>query len=240
MKYIKCEQGQPEWYQARCGKITASTFADAISVLSRASGAKVKGDPTEASDRCACEVAIERVSEMPWGEPIKPWVLQRGHDLEPLARSAYERYTGTVVEEAGVCLTDDAIFGYSTDGLVNPRGPVTGGVLIGCDGLLEIKCPVDAKKVMTIWTTGDISEYFEQTQGGMWITGAQWCDLVMFVPELAGVGRALYIQRIQRDELFIRDMVEKLQAFRWRVDALEATLRKPRMDAANDPTQLAA
>lgn len=241
MKYIQCEQGTAPWYAARCGKITASNFADAISVLSRASGSKVKGDPTDASDKYAAEVAIERVSAMPWGEPIKPWVLERGHRLEPLARRAYERLTGNIVEEAGVCTTDDSVFGYSTDGLVNPRAvPDAPGSFLACDGLVEIKCPVDARKVLSIWLTGDISEYFEQVQGGMWITGATWCDLVMYVPELAAVGRDVYIQRVHRDEVFIDDMVENLLAFKRRADRLEILLRQPIGDAANEAMQQAA
>jgi len=229
MRYIQCQQGTPEWYAARAGKITASNFAAAISVLSRVSGAKVKGDPTDASDKYAAEVAIERIAGTFWGEPIKPWVLERGKRLEPDARLAYERRTGLMAEEAGVCLTDDDVFGYSTDGMVNPR--IHGAQLLGCEGLIEVKCPVDALKVLTIWRDNSIAEYFEQMQGGMWITGAQWCDFVMFVPELAASGRDLYVQRVMRDEAFIEDMVGKLLAFKARTDRYQQLLAAP----ANDP-----
>lgn len=231
MKYIPCEQGSDEWYRARAGRITASNFAEAISVLQRVSGNKVKGDPTEASDKYAATVAIERVSRKPWGEPIKPWVLERGHELEPHARRAYERATGNVVEEAGVCATDDDVFGYSTDGLVNPSARTSLSeamqAMVSCQGLIEIKCPVDARKVLMVWLTGDVTEYFEQMQGGMWITGAQWCDFVMYVPELASVGRDVYVQRVFRDDVFIDDLVDKLIGFQRRVDHLESQLRRP-------------
>jgi hypothetical protein len=53
---------------------------------------------------------------------------------------------------------------------------------------------------LRIWQTGDITEYWEQMQGGMWITGAKWCDFVMYVPELARAGRDLYIQRVVRND----------------------------------------
>jgi hypothetical protein len=116
VKYLACQQGEPLWYSARCGKVTASQFACAISTLSRTSGEKGKGDPTDASDKYAAEVAIELISGVPWGEPIKPWVLKRGHDLEPVRATGYEARTGNIAEEAGVCTTDDGVFGYSTDG----------------------------------------------------------------------------------------------------------------------------
>lgn len=220
MKYIQCQQGTPEWYAARAGRITASQFACAISVLSRKSGDKNVGDPTDASDKYAAEVAIERISGMPWGEPIKPWVLKRGNDLEPAARQGYELKTGNMAEEAGVCFTDDGVFGYSTDGMVNPQIEVIEGVevFLGTEGLIEIKCPVDGLKVLNIWRTGDVSEYWEQMQGGMWITGAKWCDFIMFVPELANVGRDVYIQRVVRDEDFIASMERRLLAFAQRVE----------------------
>lgn len=236
MKYVQCQQGTPEWYAARAGKITASKFGDAISVLSRVSGAKVKGDPTDASDRYAAEVAIELISGTSWGEPIKPWVLERGHRLEPLARQAYELRTGNMAEEAGVCHTDDGCFGYSTDGLVNPvieivrEALAAGGegepqdvrhvnteVIIATEGLIEVKCPVDALKITNIWANGDVSEYWEQMQGGMWITGAKWCDFVMYVPELKRSGKDCFIQRVVRDDLFIENMEQQLLKFADRV-----------------------
>jgi hypothetical protein len=226
VKYIPCKQGEPLWYQSRAGKITASRFADAISVLSRKSGDKTAGDPTDASDKYASEVAIERIAGTFWGEPIKPWVLERGHRLEPLARQAYERKTGNIAEEAGVCLTDDEVFGYSTDGMVSPQFEPRewGQFLLGCEGLIEIKCPIDALKVLTIWRDGDVSEYFEQMQGGMWITGARWCDLVMYVPELEASGHDVYVQRVHRDETFIDAMVQRLLEFQVRVDRYAALL----------------
>lgn len=251
MKYLACKQGEPAWYSARTGVITASEFATAIDVLSRVSKSKRAGDPTDASDKYAAEKAIERISAQPWGEPIKPWVLQRGHDLEPFARLAYEQKSGNIAEEAGVCLTDDGIFGYSTDGMVNPvfvqrevDTPLSEGRqgdtlrtverrhLRECEGLIEIKCPVDGRKILEIWRYDDISEYFEQMQGGMWITGARWCDFVMYVPDLAPVGRDVYVRRVPRDDVFIDAMVRKLVAFNARVEQYRELLGAPANDAA--------
>lgn len=213
MILVECRQGTPEWLEARCGATTASCFADAISKLTRASGSKKAGDPTGVSERYAADLAIERISGQPYGEPPKTWLLDRGHELEDAARIVYEARTGFLVEETGVCLTDDRKFGYSTDGMPED------------DGLIEIKCPIDSIKIATMWATGDVSEYMHQMQGGMWITGRKWCDFLMYCPDLASVGKDLYVKRIHRDDAFIDAMVDELLAFENRVQQYEALFR---------------
>lgn len=214
MIVITCKQGSSEWLEARAGAITASCFADAISVLSRKSGSKNPGDPTAASDKYAFDVAFERVSGKSYGAPIKAWTLDHGHEMEGFARMGYEARTGNLASESGVILTDDRKFGYSSDGLV------------GDDGLIEIKCPVDSVKIMDMLTTHDISEYEHQIQGGLWITGRKWCDFIQYVPTLEAVGKDLFYKRVYRDDNFIDEMVEKLIAFEHRVTAYELQLRQ--------------
>jgi len=215
MKFIECLQGTPEWLAARAGSITASNFSDAVSVLSRNSGDKVKGDPTDAADKLAGNIAIERISQRPYGEPPKAWVLERGHEMEGRARFFWEERTGLVAQEAGVCKTDDDWFGYSTDGLVDS------------DGLIEIKSPIDTNKIAAMFKTGDVSEYIHQIQGGMWITGRAWCDFIMYVPDLVSVGNDLYVKRIYRDDEFIDSMVDQLMKFRSTVQQRESLFRRP-------------
>lgn len=225
MKFIECIQGSPEWLQARSGAITASCFAEAISVLQRDGAKRKKGEPTAAAEKYAGDLAIERISGKPYGEPPKAWVLERGHIMEAHARVAYETRKGLMAMEAGVCKTDDDWFGYSTDGLVDT------------DGLIEIKCPISSEKIVEMLTTGDTSEYDHQMQGGMWITGRKWCDFIMYVPDLASVGRDLFVKRIHRDDAFINDMEAKLLAFRGKVMEMEAFFRS---EAAADLMKKAA
>lgn len=209
-----CKQGTQEWLRARCAAITASRVSDAIAVMQRNSGARKVGDPTEASDKYALEIAFERISQEPYGEPVKAWTLSRGHEMEGFARLGYEARTMNLASESGVILTDDRKFGYSSDGLV------------GDDGLIEIKCPVDTVKIMAMLTTHDVSEYMHQIQTGLWITGRKWCDFIQYVPALEHVGKDLFYKRVHRDENFIDEMVEKLIAFEQRVTTYEAALRK--------------
>jgi hypothetical protein len=215
MILLEMQQGSAEWLQARCGATTASRFADAVSVLTRASDGKKAGDTTTTSDKYAIELAIELISGEPYGEPVKAWTLDRGHELEWKARMAYEMKTGGVVRESGIVLSDDRRFGYSTDGLLEDEA-----------GLIEIKCPVDTIKIVDILSTGDLSEYMHQMQGGMWLTGRRYVDFIMYVPALEKAGNDLYVKRVARDEEFIEQMVEKLIAFNARVDKYVTTLRK--------------
>jgi hypothetical protein len=264
VKFIECPQGTPEWFAARCGKITASAFADAIStvgglteqqakyVAAMRAGADQKAaleqagykaapvaecvrralagesteQPSDTAKRYAADLAIERISGQPHGEPPKAWVLERGHEMEAAARRIYEGRTGAFVTEAGICLTDDEVFGYSTDGLV------------GDDGLIEIKAPIDSTKILAMWQTGDTSEYDHQMQGGMWITGRKWCDFIMYVPDLAAVGKDLYVKRIFRDDTFIDDLAARLAKFDGMVRLYEGVFRCPvegAVDAEFDP-----
>lgn len=183
------------------------------SIIARALAGENVADHSDEAKRYAADIAIERVSGRPHGEPIKTWVLERGHTMEAAARMIYEARTGAFVTEAGICKTDDGLFGYSTDGLVDD------------DGLIEIKAPIDSAKILAMLRTGDVSEYMHQMQGGMWITGRKWCDFIMYVPDLESVGKDLYVKRIFRNEEFIDAMVQQLWRFQSIADTYEEILR---------------
>lgn len=253
MKFLEVQQGSQEWLQARATRITASCFSDAISrvgalderqskyvalvrggmpekeaalvagyksaptadTVRRAIKGEDTSQPSDIAKRYAADLAIERISGQPHGEPPKAWVLDRGHEMEAIARRIYEARTGAFVTESGICISDDGIFSYSSDGLVDH------------DGLIEIKAPIDSIKIMEMLRNGDTSEYDHQIQGGLWLTGRKWCDFIMYVPDLANVGKDLYVKRILRDESFIDDMVAKLAQFDSMVQEYEAILRSP-------------
>jgi exodeoxyribonuclease (lambda-induced) len=120
-----------------------------------------------------------------------------------------------MVDEAGIVLTDDRLFGYSTDGFVGDKG------------MLEIKTPQNSNKILNIIRTGDVSEYIHQIQGGMWISGREWCDFICYIPPLKGVNNDLYVKRIFRDDDFIEEMEIGLLKFNKRVDDAVKLLSAP-------------
>lgn len=204
---VECEQGSPEWHAARTGVITASKFKDACDTLK-------SGAPSAKAILYAAQVAVERISGAPCDEGFTTWQMRRGTELEPKARIEYEVKTGNLASEAGVVLTPDRKFGYSTDGYVNN------------DGCIEIKSLASAEKLVSMWRDGDFSDYIHQIQGGLWITGRKWCDFVMYAPQLESVGKQIFLRRVERDDDFIDDMVPKLLAFERAVTLNETLLRR--------------
>jgi len=246
-------QGSPSWHAARAGVITASMFKicrekvgglneqQALYVEAIKSGrteaqamaladyrAKPKaeavrlalqgqkvGQPSESARDYAFKLAIERISGQPLDEGFETWQMRRGHELEPEARRAHELHAGVEVEQIGFITTDDRLFGASADGL------------IGSDGGAEYKCLVSPERLRDTILSNDISEFTDQVQGGMWITGRAWWDLCVYCPALAPLGRELCRWRIARDDDYIDAMVDDLLEFEGLVCQFEDRLRRP-------------
>ncbi|MGP9796156.1 lambda exonuclease family protein [Halomonas sp. 86] len=215
MKILHLTQGSAEWLAARAGVITASKFVDARATLSRASKNGKAGDPAGKAVEYAWQVALERIAGEPVSEAFATWQMRRGTELEPEARMAYEMKTGLLASEEGLILSDDGLFGYSADGLVDD------------DGIIEIKCPANCQKIGDIWTNPEAAadEYIDQIQGGMWITGRKWCDFIMYCPWLEPVGKELFRKRIERDDDYIAALESDLNNFAALVGRYETTLR---------------
>lgn len=210
------EQGSPEWKQARAGKVTASRAKDARDRLKSgaASGKQIS---------YACQVALERVSHQPADATFENWQMREGHIQEPIARAAYEQRTGNLVDEVGAFATDDDLFLYSPDGLIDG------------DGLLEVKTLFSPERIMTIVGNGDVSDFIDQCMFGLWLTGRKWIDLVVWVPAL----EHLSVKRIARDDDYIEAMEADLIAFAKLVTQYENTLRAA-IQSTNEPALEAA
>lgn len=196
------EQGSPEWKQARAGKVTASRAKDARDRLK-------SGAPSGKQIAYACQVALERVSGAPADMTFENWQMREGHVQEPIARASYERLTGNLVDEVGAFATDDDLFLYSPDGLIDD------------DGLLEVKTLFSPERIMTIVGNGDVSDFIDQCMFGLWLTGRQWIDLVIWTPLL----NHMVIKRITRNEDAIEALETDLMAFARLVTQYETTLR---------------
>ena len=204
-------QGSPEWHAARAGVITASMFATCRQKLK--SGPS-KGEFAAAAGDYAFRLAVERISGQPLDEGFETWAMRRGHELEPAARLEHELAIGVVVQPAGFVTTDDNLFGASADGL------------IGEDGGAEYKCLVDPSRLRRVLLTGDISEFMDQVQGGMWITGRRWWDFCIYCPALEPIGLQLWHRRVERDDNYIDAMEMDLIAFERLVSENERALRE--------------
>lgn len=172
--YNDFQQGSDAWHEARKGRF-GGTAAHLFLVKGKNADGIGAGLIMEAYDLVGEKLV--GYEEPSYGN----FATQRGTDLEPLARTAYELQTFTTVQEVGYIAHGDW-FGVSPDGVVDDTG------------LIEIKCPL-AKEFIRFAVTREIdSKHVAQMQWGMFIADRAWCDYVVFHPELG-----MIIERVERD-----------------------------------------
>lgn len=208
MRTVNCQQGTQEWLRARLGVATASRAAEALSKLK-------SGAPAKACMDYAIELAFERVSNRMLDKAVTP-AMQRGSELEPEARAAYEAKTGVLVDSMGFALHDVLQAGASPDGLV------------GDNGLIEIKCPFSQVNIARIWASEDISDYIPQVEWQMWITDSYWCDVVIYDPRLHESGMSTLIVTHHMTEKAANRLNAEVPEFLALVTDIETTIRTRR------------
>jgi len=205
------DQGSPEWFAARVGKLTASRMADAM--------AKVKAGYGASRANLMAEIVVERLTGQKT-EGFTNAAMQHGIDTEPHARAAYEFHTDNTVELIGfVDHPSIAMFGASPDGL------------IGSAGLLEIKCPGSAAHIGVLLRGAIPGKYQTQMATQLACTGREWCDFVSFDPRLPEEMR-LFVKRVQRDESECGRLEREVELFLGEVDDTIKRLRNQYAEAA--------
>ena len=189
---VAVEQGSPEWFQMRLGKVTASRVADIL--------AKTKTGPSASRQNYLIELAIQRTTGI-IQESYSNSAMEWGTQTEPQARVAYEVTTNNFVDKVAF-IDHPSIkwFGCSPDGLVSDRG------------LLEIKCPNSATHWEYFKSKKPPQKYFIQMQSQIAVTNKDWCDFVSFDPRMPDRSQLLIV-RIDRDEAFIAEMEAEIKKF---------------------------
>lgn len=179
------EQRSKEWEKVRMGKFTASNFH------------YLMGHGYATKTNILMRIAFERLT----GRLQQPrfWTpdMQRGIDMEPIARRVYERITGNTVRQVGFIERDDWS-GASPDGL------------IGFKKGLEIKCPSRANFLKYKKRTTIRPDHMTQMQFAMFCGDLETYDYVIYC-----AGEEPIIQRdIERDNdkiLQIHQALENLK-----------------------------
>lgn len=201
---LEVEQGTPEWLQARLGIPTASQFSrimyknenPSVDDAKRAfrekyNLARIVGDDkaafetyfeewkaanqfvrSKSADKYMRRLAGERVSGSP-AEDFKGEYMERGNEVEAEARSFYAMSADYEITEVGICYRDDRKrYSCSPDGLV------------GDDGGVEIKSPAIETHVESLQLQVVPSQYYQQIQGNLFVTGRKWWDFFSYYPNL--------------------------------------------------------
>ena len=128
-----------------------------------------------------------------------------GIELEFDAREVYEKSRGVDVELPGF-IEGDNLTGCTPDGVV------------GEEGLLEIKCPMFRNYAEMLFD-GIPENYNRQVQFQMMVTGADWCDFMIYHPDFSPKLRAK-VWRVKRDEELIKEMRERVVLFNELIETL--------------------
>jgi len=180
-------QRSKEWHDERLSLPTASCFEKIVTS---------KGDRSETRKAYLYELAGERKS----GRPARRFVtakMKRAVLSEPDARIQYELINDIEVVEVGLCYKDEQKkYGASPDGLIGEKG------------MLEIKDAephIQIKRYDVGWPK---SEHWQQIQGGLFVTGRMWCDLMSYCE-----GMEPLIIRYERDYEFLEKLEYELNEF---------------------------
>lgn len=187
MLILQLEQQSLEWQAERLGKPTASNFDKLITT---------KGEPSKQAQKYLWKLAGERVSGTS-EETYQNSFMQRGVEMESEARAFYELTHDIQVQRVGIVYpNEDKKYACSPDGLV------------GEDGGLEIKCPIVSTHVGYLLDGNIPTEYIQQVQGNLLITGRKWWDFLSYYPGLKPL-----VIRVYRDENFIKKLSAALDVF---------------------------
>lgn len=193
------QQGTEAWRAARCGIPTASNFDKIVTTT---------GAPSKQREKYLYQLAGERVTGRT-EESYQNGAMQRGIEMEAEARSLYELINDVQIAQVGICYPDEQrLFAASPDGLV------------GQVGLIEIKCPLIYTHVGYLIAGVLPTEYFQQIQGQLLVTGAEWVDFISYYP-----GLRTLIVRMARDEEFLKKLAAELLKFCAELDVLAERIR---------------
>lgn len=189
MQILTLDQGTPEWHAARLGIVTMSELKTLL----------VKGKGPGGFGAGALSYMHQLIGERITGEPTDAFQgnahTQRGHELEPVALELYREAAGLPrLEQVGIILNYGV--GYSPDCLVDSNG------------LVEIKAKLPKYQIELLLADELPQEHVAQCQGGLWVSEREWIDFVSYWP-----GMPLFVKRAYRDEVMIRTIAERVEAF---------------------------
>lgn len=210
---IDVPQRSAEWFAARAGRVTGST-ADAVIAKGRS-----KNEEAVTRRDLRIRLAQERIA----GMSLEPDVyvnaeMQRGIDLEPQARAAYETATGELeVRQTGFLSAIDLPIGASLDGDIDDFRIIVG-----------FKCP----KSHTHMEYAQLSEgqlpskYVGQISHELLITGAEEYHFVSHDDRFKGDAAKwqTVIHRYKRDQVDLKAYETELLRFLAEVERTVETI----------------
>lgn len=203
---IDAPQRSAEWFAARAGRVTGSCADKMLS--------KGKGSAESVTKRdLRIRLALERIGgvSLDAGGYVSA-DMQRGIDLEPFARAAYEAHTGVLeVRHTGFLRCDDLMIGCSLDGDIDDFRT-----------LVSFKCPKSyTHMAYARMAEGEKPEdYVGQMMHELLITGAQEYHFVSYDDRFQGpaAGLQFVVRTYRRDQFDLAGYEKTLRDFLADVD----------------------
>lgn len=196
VQVFDCQQGTPEWFEARRGLPTASEFSSVL--------AKGEGKTRMAYMRkLASEIITGEI-----GESFTTAAMERGKVMEAEARDLYAFIHDAPLTQVGFLRNGQK--GASPDSLSGDVGGV------------EIKTQRGDLLIETLLRDGFLPEHKAQCQGFLWVAEREWVDLVVYWPKMPMFVKRTYRDENYIKALSVavdvfnselRDLVAKVRAY---------------------------
>ena len=200
VRIIDVPQNSLEWLHARLGIPTASCFGLVVTP-GRAD------QPSKQRQTYMLTLLGERLTGELSEQASSP-NFDRGHRMEIDAANDYEFRQRVTTETIGFMRRGNV--GCSPDRLIT-----------GTRGLVEIKSKKANLQLAAILADELPAEHKAQVQGGLLVSGYEYCDFVSYWP-----GLPLFVKRVYRDEAYIDWLRDELDAFNEELDALDRQMRE--------------
>ncbi|KKB09377.1 lambda exonuclease family protein [Devosia chinhatensis] len=232
IQVFDCDQGTPEWFEARKGIPTASEFSTVLAegregllpatimdamvkngctaeqLAAAVKAARARGaSPSQARLKYLRTLAGEIIRGTPEDEGYSSPAMERGRVMEAEARDLYAFARGVEPLQIGFVRRRDA--GASPDSL------------IADDGGLEIKTALAHIQIERLQKNELPTEHKAQVHGNLWITERAWWDFVSYSPGLPPL-----IVRVERDEGYIAKLATAIDAFNSELAEVVEKVRK--------------
>ena len=187
------DQRTDDWFDARLGCVTASRVADVLS--------KTKSGESSLRKDYRMQLVLERLTNERTETPMTH-IMQRGVDLEPVARDRLSENLGLSIDESGFMLHQSVPwFGASPD-----------GIILSEHAIVEIKCPTPTTHLACLLEDKVNPRYITQMQAQMSVTGASFGYFASYDDRFPW-DHQLYVRKIQRDDDAIDAMTKEILLF---------------------------
>ena len=202
-QHLQTGEANPDWLALRAGKFTGSDFHQYLGI--------VKKELSDTAESNLYKKVLESLGEQ--FENPKSDAMDRGTELEPVARAEYMGDTFNDVQEVAFVDWEKLRAGCSPDGVIF-------GQKEEIVKILEIKCP-EIKNYLKMAKGKIPPVYTTQMQYNMLITGAKSCDFIIYHPDMR-----LVVLEVNADEQYQADIITALEKLNARYDEILEEIRE--------------